>query len=190
MYWSSRGKIEKAGLDGSKRHTLITGTIRIPKYLAIDFSMNRLYWSDAEQNIILSADLMGNSRRTMVFGVGSPKGLDVFKGIIYWTGYYGGSWQVYKSNMSDPGSKVHLLTTIGALYGVRVYNVQRQPQANDRCGANNGGCVQLCLPSPTGYSCLCADNEPISNETICNQPNSGKKAPSFSINILSLIYNF
>ena len=25
----------------------------------------------------------------------------------------------------------------------------------DKCHENNGGCSHLCLPNPTGYSCVC-----------------------------------
>ena len=178
MYWSSGGnssKIEKAGLDGSEREIIITGSTRNPQHLAIDFSKNRLYWSDLTLGSIHSSDFTGNSRRTMILGARDVTGLDVFTGIIYWTtrNIFGGS-SLRMSNTSDDGSQVELYNSSNRFLGMFVYNGQNQPYATKRCGENNGGCVQLCLPSPTGYSCHCADNEPVSNGTVCDQPSPSK----------------
>ena len=55
------------------------------------------------------------------------------------------------------------MEALGSPMGVQVYHTVRQPNATNVCGSNNGGCSQLCLPSPvladseTEYVCTFED---------------------------------
>jgi hypothetical protein len=49
MYWVDSGsspRIERATMSGQSRHQLITTDIREPAGLTIDFTEQKLYWSD------------------------------------------------------------------------------------------------------------------------------------------------
>ena len=65
MYWSdwgSDGRIEKAGMDGSQRASIVTG-VTWPNGLSIDFARDRLYWTDAAAKTIEHCDLDGRDRQ-------------------------------------------------------------------------------------------------------------------------------
>ena len=65
MYWSdwgSDGRIEKAGMDGSQRASIVTG-VTWPNGLSIDFDLQRLYWTDAGRKTIEHSDLHGGNRQ-------------------------------------------------------------------------------------------------------------------------------
>ena len=66
MFWSDWGdtpKIERAGMDGSHRQTIISDTVRWPNGLTLDLVMERVYWIDAKLNLIGSSDLDGANSR-------------------------------------------------------------------------------------------------------------------------------
>ena len=67
MYWANGGedpKIERADLDGSNRHTVVSNVTR-PTGLTIDFTLGVIFWVDAEKKVIECADLNGTNRRTV-----------------------------------------------------------------------------------------------------------------------------
>ena len=69
MYWGDWGekpKIERAGMDGTQRTTLITKNITYPNGLAIDHDDGKLYWSDGGSKTIEYADLNGQNRRLLI----------------------------------------------------------------------------------------------------------------------------
>ena len=66
MFWSDWGdspKIERAGMDGSHRQTIIADSVRWPNGLTLDLVMERVYWIDAKLNLIGSSDLDGANSR-------------------------------------------------------------------------------------------------------------------------------
>lgn len=67
MYWTDWGvspKIERAAMNGdqSSRSILVSDDIVWPNGLTIDFTDDRIYWSDAQLNYIHSIDMNGNDR--------------------------------------------------------------------------------------------------------------------------------
>lgn len=64
MFWSETGdeaQIECAGMDGSERRVLISGSLRWPVGLTVDSLHNRIYWTDEKLKCIGSADLDGGN---------------------------------------------------------------------------------------------------------------------------------
>ena len=182
MYWANIGmpeaKIEKAGLDGSGRQAILrpgSSNFGGATSLTLDFSENRLYWYDWMLDVIASSDLGGNSHRVVVKDEKSGFGVAVFGDFVYWVDYDDGA--LLRARKNGIGNKATLISNQVDLRGVRVYHASQQPNATNRCGKNNGRCSHLCLPSPTGYSCRCADNalvlyDSLGNPT-CDQPNPG-----------------
>ena len=57
--WGRRPRIERAGLDGSNRTTIISTKIYWPNGLAIDLFRERIYFADAHLDYIESCDYNG-----------------------------------------------------------------------------------------------------------------------------------
>ena len=65
MYWTDWGtgaKIEIAYMSGEQRKTLVSGNLRWPNGITIDFEENMLYWTDAALDRIERCNLDGTSR--------------------------------------------------------------------------------------------------------------------------------
>ncbi len=71
LFWSDWGahpKIERAGMDGSHRETIIEESVRWPNGIALDLVQDRIFWVDAKLNLVGSADLDGaNSRYLLTY---------------------------------------------------------------------------------------------------------------------------
>jgi sugar lactone lactonase YvrE len=66
MYWTdwgNRPKIEKAGMDGSRRQVLISHNITWPNGLVLDKESSRIYWTDGGRSVIESVKLDGTDRK-------------------------------------------------------------------------------------------------------------------------------
>ena len=69
MYWTDWGKnpkIERAGLDGSHRITLVNDSIAWANGIAIDFHEQKIYWADAKYDKIEVMNTDGSNRRPLL----------------------------------------------------------------------------------------------------------------------------
>lgn len=90
MIWTDWGKsiIERASLDGSNRVTLVKKDIGYPNGVTIDMETNRVYWCDAQLDIISSVNLDGTNQTRVKVASDSvvyPFGITTFRGNLYWT---------------------------------------------------------------------------------------------------------
>ena len=90
MYWTDWGtdpKIEQAGMDGSARRPIVTGSLVWPNGLTIDRVTNRLFWVDASLDKIEVSDLDGRNRQLIMSSADNihPYGLAVYLDMLYWT---------------------------------------------------------------------------------------------------------
>ena len=91
MFWTDWGytpKIEKANMDGTGRTTIIIAGLGYPNGLAIDYSQNLIFWTDAKTKQLESADFSGNNRRVLLdlsSGSSFPFGLVLHRKSLYWT---------------------------------------------------------------------------------------------------------
>jgi hypothetical protein len=105
LYWTDMGvpnrndgKIERAGLDGTNRTTIIPeGATFTPKQIHLDKKSRKLYWSDREGMRVMRANLDGSEIETLVEagrGDGDRRNasnwcvgitVDPDRGHIYWT---------------------------------------------------------------------------------------------------------
>uniref|UniRef100_A0A672KNV7 LDL receptor related protein 1 n=1 Tax=Sinocyclocheilus grahami TaxID=75366 RepID=A0A672KNV7_SINGR len=167
MYWSdweeepketNRGSIKKAWMDGSNAGILLTSkTVLWPNGLSLDIQQGILYWVDAYYDRIEMVLLNTTERRTVFEGqeLNHPFGLCHYKNFLFWNEYRSGG--IYKLDQNT--KKVTLLRSERPpIYEIRTYDAQQQ-QSSNVCRANNGGCSSLCLLTPTGRSCACADDQ-------------------------------
>lgn len=91
MFWSDWGeeaRIERGGLDGSHRQTIVTFDIKWPNGLTLDLLKQRLYWLDAKLHSISSVNFDGSERRIIFKSnefLHHPYSISVFEDFVYWT---------------------------------------------------------------------------------------------------------
>lgn len=109
MFWSDWGsdaKIERAGMDGSHRETLIQESVIWPNGLTLDLVMEKLYWVDAKMNTVGSSNLDGTEARVVLFSpeyLSHPFSISVFEDSMFWSEW--SSRNIYKASKFD-GSNV------------------------------------------------------------------------------------
>uniref|UniRef100_A0A671R1X8 Low-density lipoprotein receptor-related protein 1-like n=1 Tax=Sinocyclocheilus anshuiensis TaxID=1608454 RepID=A0A671R1X8_9TELE len=169
MYWSdweeepketNRGSIKKAWMDGSNAGILLTSkTVLWPNGLSLDIQQGILYWVDAYYDRIEMVLLNTTERRTVFEGqeLNHPFGLCHYKNFLFWNEYRSGG--IYKLDQNTKKATL-LRSERPPIYEIRTYDAQQQQiTGSNVCRANNGGCSSLCLLTPTGRSCACADDQ-------------------------------
>lgn len=76
-------------MDGSGRLALITDSIFWPNGLTIDYTSDRIFWTDAKHHVIESAHLDGTDRKKIISkGLHHPFAITVFEDTLYWTDWH------------------------------------------------------------------------------------------------------
>ncbi|XP_043483348.1 low-density lipoprotein receptor-related protein 4 isoform X2 [Leptopilina heterotoma] len=157
VYWTDWGlnpKIERANMDGSDRREVIKESIFWPNGLTIDYTTDRIYWTDAKHHAIESSHLDGSDRKKMMSkGLPHPFAITVFEDQLYWT-----DWHLKSISSANKASGRGFKTIHSGLrfpMDLHSYHPQRQPDYVNHCGKDNGKCSHMCLPNNTGYSCVC-----------------------------------
>lgn len=164
IFWTnwvgSHSKIERANLDGSNRRTIVASGIVWVSGLAIDYQLDRVYWSDRYHRHISSSTIHGTDVRKIVTNLYEPTGLTIFEDKVYWIDsdqkklsrankFDGYKRTEYKENFVSPMDLVinHPLA-------------QKKDGVSHPCDVNNGGCTHLCfytnVPKRT-VTCSCPD---------------------------------
>lgn len=129
--WGNKSKIEKCGMNGDpkSRHVIVNKNVGWPNGLTIDYTLNRIWWTDAKTGLetIESADLNGNHRRIVLKSgsVKHPFGISVFQDSIYWTDWNGR--RLLKANKFTGGEEVELVANLLSVMNLVVFHQQRQP---------------------------------------------------------------
>ncbi|XP_053616104.1 very low-density lipoprotein receptor isoform X6 [Plodia interpunctella] len=154
MYWTDWGqtpKIERAGMDGSHRQTIVAYDVKWPNGLTLDLVRKRVYWVDAKMNTISSCNYDGSARRVILYSTDvlrHPFSITTFEDFVYWTDW--DKTAVYRANKFN-GKDVEAITSTHTLQNpmvIHVYHPYRQPDGVNHCAAVNGHCSHLCLPAP------------------------------------------
>ncbi|XP_041975509.1 low-density lipoprotein receptor isoform X10 [Aricia agestis] len=154
MYWTDWGqvpKIERAGMDGSHRQTIVSYDVKWPNGLTLDLVRKRVYWVDAKLNTISSCNYDGSGRRVILYSTDvlrHPFSITTFEDWVYWTDW--DKTAVYRANKFN-GKDVVAITSTHTLQNpmvIHVYHPYRQPDGVNHCAAVNGHCSHLCLPAP------------------------------------------
>ncbi|XP_073701234.1 low-density lipoprotein receptor-related protein 2a [Garra rufa] len=157
--WGDKAFIGRVGMDGNNKSAIITTKIEWPNGLTIDYTNDKLYWSDAHLNYIEFSDLDGNHRHTVYDGILShPFAITVFEETVYWTDW--NTRTVEKGNKYNGSGREALVNTTHRPFDIHVCHPYRQPIVTNPCAVNNGGCSHLCLlrAGGQGYTCECPDH--------------------------------
>ncbi|XP_070536067.1 uncharacterized protein [Ptychodera flava] len=173
IYWSDRGsdavygKIERAFQDGSNREDVISTNIERPSGLAIDNDARKLYWCDFQLNKIEVSDLSGQNRQVLVLlpDDNQPQGLALHGQFIYWSDWRKrGVLRAFKSTGSGALSVGH--RDFAILYDLHAYSQSSVVTGSNACSVIDGGCSNLCLPTPSGRTCACPEGVQIQSDGI------------------------
>ncbi|KAL5273419.1 hypothetical protein ACFFRR_000257 [Megaselia abdita] len=154
MYWTdwgSNSRIERAGMDGSHRHTIVSSDVKWPNGLTLDLVRKRVYWVDAKLNTISSCNFDGSQRRQILYSpeyLRHPFSITTFEDFMYWTDW--DKQTVFKANKFT-GEGVEPIAATYMLQHpmtIHVYHPYRQPDGVNHCLSVNGHCSHLCLPAP------------------------------------------
>ncbi|XP_016414141.1 low-density lipoprotein receptor-related protein 2-like [Sinocyclocheilus rhinocerous] len=157
--WGDKAFIGRVGMDGSNKSAIIITKIEWPNGLTIDYTNDKLYWSDAHLNYIEFSDLDGNHRHTVYDGIlPHPFAITVFEESVYWTDW--NTRTVEKGNKYNGSGREVLVNTTHRPFDIHVCHPYRQPIVTNPCEVNNGGCSHLCLlrAGGQGFTCECPDH--------------------------------
>ena len=138
IYWTDWGqaaKIERMSMDGdfSTRAILHNLTGSWPNGLSIDFTLFRIYWTDAKLKVIESSRLDGSDRRQILYlPAQHPFSITVFEDFMYWSDWT--SEAIYKANKFTGKGRTQIISQAYSMMGVEIYHPLRQP---------NGMCLYL-----------------------------------------------
>ncbi|XP_027721928.1 low-density lipoprotein receptor-related protein 2 isoform X3 [Vombatus ursinus] len=157
--WADRAYIGRVGMDGTNKTVIISTKLSWPNGITIDYTNDKLYWSDAHLSYIEFSDLEGQHRHTVFDGtLPHPFALTIFEDTVFWTDW--NTRTVEKGNKYNGLGRMVLVNTTHRPFDIHVYHPYRQPIVNNPCGTNNGGCSHLCLikAGGQGFTCECPDN--------------------------------
>ncbi|XP_061191591.1 low-density lipoprotein receptor-related protein 6-like [Saccostrea echinata] len=171
LYWTETGSTREIGrsyMDGTSQTFIATTEIGAPTGLAIDFTSNRLYWTDAIKNRIEYSDLNGGNRHVLTTDKDAfPFGIIVHGQYLY---YIASNRQGVTKINKATGSKVTFMSIhpeLGVLDSLDVY-ADDSVDLSLSCSTNNGNCSTFCFPIPNGRTCGCADDVDLkSDQTTC-----------------------
>jgi len=131
MFWTDWGetpKIEKCGMNGdtNTRQVLISTNILWPNALAVDYTIDRIWWADAKLHTIESSDLDGKNRRIILSeNINHPFALTVFQSFIYWTDWHHNA--INKANKFTGEERSVVMENLFSPMDIHVHHRQRQP---------------------------------------------------------------
>ncbi|KAF4524942.1 hypothetical protein B566_EDAN012698 [Ephemera danica] len=169
--WGENPRVERVGMDGTNRSTIINTKIYWPNGLTLDVATKRVYFADSKLDFIDFCYYNGSGRQQVLAGshyLLHPHSLALFEDVLYWTDrqlnrvlsahkYKGVNQTVVSHLISQPLS-------------VHVHHPSLQPISPNPC--ENAPCGQLCLLSPstkTGYSCKCRPGYRLGTDGKCTE---------------------
>jgi len=188
IYWTDWGlfaKIERMSMDGdpSTRTILHNMTGSWPNGLSIDFTLFRIYWTDAKLKVIESSKLDGSDRRQILYIPDQhPFSIVTFEDFMYWSDWTNDA--IYKANKFTGDGKSTLVSQAYSMMGVEIYHPLRQPNARNPCRRLNGGCSHLCLlSSKHDYTCRCPTGvKMLKDRQTCNTTRAYVCTPNYCLN--------
>lgn len=172
--------IGRANMDGSDPKIIVSSSIvRWPNGLSIDPIMNKLFWVDAQKDLIASCDFDGSGIKQVLDKHPTllhPFSVTVHKNLVFWD-----DWDKKALFMADKNSGKGVVKVLGDLSGameIKAFTRLHQVSANNSCSSKP--CSHLCVPTYTGYACLCPDGLKTSKQSdgtiACLCPDNKTKA--------------
>ncbi|XP_034162680.2 low-density lipoprotein receptor-related protein 8 isoform X2 [Pangasianodon hypophthalmus] len=136
LFWADAGvspRIERSGLKGQNRKTLVTSAIRHPVSIALDVPRGLLYWADSRLNTVSRVTYDGLHRKTVVESNGYLDqlfGLAVFESGVYWSDRHTGAI-CHADKHNGNLLKITRISGASSLGGLLVYHRVLQPTVSE-----------------------------------------------------------
>ncbi|KAJ8049878.1 Low-density lipoprotein receptor-related protein 8 [Holothuria leucospilota] len=165
MFWSEWGtnpKIERAGMNGAYRQTIIDSNkmnIQWPNGLTIDYPSDMLYWVEARHHLLATCDFNGDNYRVILRDESTlmhPFHITVFEDNVYWT-----DWNAFSIQRVNKFTGKDLTDVVGRLVrgtpaGLYIWHSSQQPKAcYDRSFMDFASTMQMVEQSGTGIQLSC-----------------------------------
>ena len=129
MFWSDWGKIpkiEKCGMDGTRREILVKDNMLWPNGMALDLVTETLYWVDAKLHTVNSVGILeGGTPRQVLHSplyLYHPYGISVFEDFIYWTDWGLNSTSIFKADKFN-GNNILEFKKITVSFGCYIFTI-------------------------------------------------------------------
>lgn len=169
--WGENPRIERIGMDGTNRSTIINTKIYWPNGLTLDTANKRVYFADSKLDFIDFCYYDGTGRQQVIAGshyLLHPHSLTLFEDTLYWTDRqlnrvlsahkFKGNNQTVVSHLISQPLSIHVHHP-----SLQHYNIKE----NSCLGAP---CEHICLLSPSakeGYTCKCRPTYRLVDKTKC-----------------------
>lgn len=175
MFWTDwdveNPSVSRASANGSNVQQLFGKPDVIwPNGLAIDYIAERIYWVDARQDYVASADLDGLGFRKIITGsdkLRHPFAITVFKDYVYWSDI--SNKMIYQAD-KDNGENIRRLSTKPQSFmGIKVF-AQSLQEGTNACveDINHALCSHFCIGLPRqSYTCKCPDYLQLAGNNKC-----------------------
>jgi len=159
--WGSKPKIVVMNMDGSSVKTLIDTDIKWANGIAVDETIDRIFWADAQRDTIESATIEGTDRRVVVNDANHPFGVAVFEDRVYWSDWHEN--RLFSANKFNGRDIRVLLETHHRINGISIYHTV-PTSVHNACFESQ--CSHLCIPAGVvsrishteQYSCKCPED--------------------------------
>jgi len=154
--WGSEPKIERANLMGEERTTILSHEhVKWTSSIAVDPTIERIFWVDMSSHRICSSDIHGKDKREIVSGLTSPYGVAVFEDYVYWTDLH--LKKLFKADKFKGSNVKQFGSYLYQPMDIRVFHPLLQTKYAHPCSDDdNGGCSHLCFATPDKErTCAC-----------------------------------
>lgn len=165
--WSpGEPSVSRANMDGTKIKRLFDkSVVEWPNGISIDHIAERIYWVDARDDYIASADLDGKRFKKVLYHderVSHPFAVAILKDVMYWDDW---KQNAIFSADKDHGVDIEVIKeSLPGLMDLKVYAHSIQEGSNPCINKTQTGCEYICLGAPGGkYVCLCPDGMDMQN---------------------------
>jgi len=172
--WGNSPALVRANMDGSNVKRIVTRDIKWINGVAVDKGSRRLYWTDAQFDIIESVNFEGEDRRMILEGVRHPVFIDVFENTLYWSDWR--SRELLACDKFTGGNVTVLYKSVDELpTGLTIYHPVRMPMEPNPCHSGPL-CSHFCLlrlesDGRVGRACHCPEKWLLSHDGVtCQSP--------------------
>ena len=167
--WGENPRIERIGMDGTLRETIINTKIYWPNGLTLDVATERVYFADSKLDFIDFCYYNGTGRQQVLAGshyLLHPHSLSMFEDTLYWTDRQLN--RVLSAHKFKGNNQTVVSHLISQPLSIHVHHPSLQPMSENPC--EKAKCQHICLLSPSeksGFSCKCKPGYRLQAEGKC-----------------------